>query len=216
MISKEPKVPILTTEQVEQLTKVVFLEPISPTSYDVIFVFAGTHPGHWEKTIEAYQLGLGKKVIVTGGVSPTGIKHPDWKDKTVPESKVIVSEMINAGIPKEHIDYETDSRHSLENVLNAKKLADFTNVKNMLFICKNHGAGRQYRTLAKNMSAEINYQPYGFDARYNDISVSRDNWMNTNIGRSRVFGEYLRIIHLGKIGHVLPLEEEIDGLDTSL
>ncbi|MGM1049283.1 MAG: hypothetical protein ACQEXX_24530 [Bacillota bacterium] len=83
-----PELPELTEVQINELTDIVFLpKEISPC--DAIFVFGGTHPGHWEATIDAYNKGLGKMIIVTGGVSPTGIKHENWVDKTVPEAHVI-------------------------------------------------------------------------------------------------------------------------------
>jgi hypothetical protein len=81
IIPKEPIVPTLNIHQIERLTNITFLEEIAPEPCDAIFVFAGTHPGHWEKTIEAYNKGLSKQIIVTGGVSPTGVKHAEWKDK---------------------------------------------------------------------------------------------------------------------------------------
>jgi hypothetical protein len=83
-----------------------------------------------------------------------------------------------------------------------------------LFVCKNHVAGRQYRTLAQHLPKSIsNYIPFGFNAVYRGTEVSRENWMSTEIGRARVFGEYLRIIYLGGIGHTVPLEKPIEGLE---
>jgi uncharacterized SAM-binding protein YcdF (DUF218 family) len=216
VIPKEPIVPELNKKQIEELTKITFMQESDPEVCDAIFIFAGTHPGHWEKTIEAYQKGLSKQIIVTGGVSPTGVKHPDWKDKNTPEADVIISELIKAGVKEQEIVFESRSRNTLENVLCAKEVFDFSKVKSLLFVCKNHAAGRQYRTLAQHIPNKIKYVPYGFDAVYKDISVSRENWMNTEVGRARVFGEYLRIVFLGEIGHVLPLEEKVQGLEESV
>jgi hypothetical protein len=83
----------------------------------------------------------------------------------------------------------------------------------MLFISKNHASGRQYRTLAQHIPNDITYVPYGFDAVYKGVPVTRTNWMETEIGRGRVFGEFLRILYLGEIGHVLPLEHMVSGLE---
>jgi hypothetical protein len=86
----------------------------------------------------------------------------------------------------------------------------------MLFICKNHAAGRQYRTLAQHITNPISYIPFGFDTIYNNESITRSNWMNSNRGRSRVYGEFLRINYLGAIGHVLPLEVQVKGLEEEI
>lgn len=95
-------------------------------------------------------------IIVTGGVSPTGIKHENWVDKTVPEAHVIFNKLTEAGIPLNVIVYEDRSRNTLENVLFAKEIFDFDAIESLLIVCKSHGAGRQYRTLAKHLPQKIN------------------------------------------------------------
>ena len=55
IISKTPDVPELSKEEVAFLTEVAFGQFISPQACDALFVFGGTHSGHWEKAIEAYQ-----------------------------------------------------------------------------------------------------------------------------------------------------------------
>ncbi|MCT1403733.1 hypothetical protein M4D81_32530 [Paenibacillus sp. p3-SID867] len=56
---KDPIVPELTEVQINELTDIVFLsKEILPC--DAIFVFGGTHPGHWKATIDAYNRGLGE------------------------------------------------------------------------------------------------------------------------------------------------------------
>jgi hypothetical protein len=210
-IPKDPVVPDLTEVQINELTDIVFLsKEILPC--DAIFVFGGTHPGHWEATIDAYNRGLGKMIIVTGGVSPTGIKHENWVDKTVPEAHVIVNKLTEAGIPLNVIVYEDRSRNTLENVLFAKEVFNFDAIESLLIVCKSHGAGRQYRTLAKHLPKKINYYSYGFDSNYNGQTINRENWMQSSIGRSRVLGEYLRICFYGDRGDLLRLDKKVEGL----
>ncbi|MDF2958516.1 MAG: hypothetical protein K0S39_251 [Paenibacillus sp.] len=205
-IPKDPAVPDLTAIQIARLTEIVFLDP-KVVPCDAIFVFGGTHPGHWEATIEAYREGLGQKIIVTGGVSPTGVKHEAWQDEQMPEARVIVNHLIEAGIPKGSIVYENRSRNTLENVLFAKEVFDFNSIASLLFVCKSHGAGRQYRTLAKYLPLEIRYIPYGFDAVYEGEAINRHNWMHSSKGRSRVYGEYVRICYYGDRGDILRLDD---------
>ncbi|OME92281.1 MULTISPECIES: YdcF family protein [Paenibacillus] len=214
-IPKDPVVPELTEVQINELTDIVFLsKEISPC--DAIFVFGGTHPGHWEATIDAYNRSLGKMIIVTGGVSPTGIKHENWVDKTVPEAHVIVKKLTEAGISLNVIMYEDRSRNTLENVLFAKEVFNFNAIESLLIVCKSHGAGRQYRTLAKHSPPKINYFSYGFVLSYNGQTINRENWMHSSIGRSRVFGEYLRICFYGDRGDILRLNKKVEGLTYTM
>lgn len=209
IIPKTPDVPELSAEEIDFLTEVTFGSQILPVHCDALFVFSGTHPGHWEKAIEAYQKGLVKKMIVTGGLSLTGTPHADWQGET--EAEVIISHLLVAGIPKESIFYENCSTNTLENVLFAKEVFDFNSIQSLMFICKSHVTGRQWRTLVKHLPTHLHYVPYTFDAFYKEIPISRDSWMTTEIGRSRVWGEYLRILHYGKKGDILALDLENRG-----
>jgi uncharacterized SAM-binding protein YcdF (DUF218 family) len=192
-IPKEPKVPELTDTQISELTEIVFLKEAEVLPCDAIFIFGGTHPGHWEVPIEAYRNGLSKTLMVTGGVSPTGEKYVMWEDDEKPESHVIVEKSIEAGIPEDSIVFEDRSRNTLENVLNAKEVFDFNSINSLLFVCKSHAAGRQYRTLAKYLPSHIRLIPLSFSTSYGEHTITRHNWMETAKGRSRIYGEYLRI-----------------------
>ena len=79
IIPKSPEVPKeFSNKEISFLTQSVFGKIIESQPCDVLFVFSGTHPGHWEKAIEAYQKGYVRRIIVTGGRSLTGTPHPDW------------------------------------------------------------------------------------------------------------------------------------------
>lgn len=41
-------------------------------------------------------------------------------------------------------------------MLFAKEIFDFDAIESLLIVCKSHGAGRQYRTLAKHLPQKIN------------------------------------------------------------
>jgi hypothetical protein len=204
LIPKEPNTPIFTIEQIKALTDIVFLEEKDPYPCDVIFVFAGTHSGHWEKAIEAYNRKMSSKFIVTGGFNPkVGIF----------ESHVIVQHLVDAGVPVKDIIYEDKSSNTLENVLFAKEVFNFNTVNTILFICKSYGAGSQYRTIAQHLPEKIEFVKFSFDAKFNGIFVTRDNWYKTETGRKRVWGQYLRIVEYGKKGDLLPLKGQIEGFE---
>jgi uncharacterized SAM-binding protein YcdF (DUF218 family) len=214
LIPKEPNVPQLTDEQISELTEIIFLKEVEVVPCDAIFIFGGTHPGHWEVPIEAYNKGLGKTLIVTGGFSPTGVKHAAWEYGETPEAHVIVNKLKEAGISEANIVFEDRSRNSLENVLFAKEVFDFNRINSLLFVCKSHGAGRQYRSLAKHLPSHLSYIPLAFGTTFSeDAAITRHNWMETPKGRSRVYGEYLRIWYYGNRGDFLPLEKPVRELE---
>lgn len=144
---------------------------------------------------------------MTGGRSLTGTPHPDWNEHT--EAEVIIQHLMAAGIPEEAIKSENSSSNTLENVLFAKEIFDFNTVETVMFICKSHATGRQWRTLAQHLPKHLRYIPYTFNAFYKDVEIGRDSWMNTDIGKSRVWGEYLRLLHYGEKGDILKLDVEL-------
>lgn len=147
VIPKYPDVPTLTKKQIDQITEITFLKETTPQKCDAIFVFGGSHPGNWQAPLKAYQQGLGNQIIVTGGTSLHGMKHPSWNYGDLSEAEVIVNKLMEHGVPKDVIIFETNSLHSIANVMEAKKIFDFTKINRLLFVCKSLGAGRQYRVL---------------------------------------------------------------------
>ncbi|PFA67662.1 hypothetical protein CN378_09040 [Bacillus sp. AFS015802] len=207
-IPREPYVPHLTLSEIEFLTELTFGLEVKPKECDALFVFSGTHSWHWEKSVEAYDEGYVRKIIVTGGRSLTGVPHPEWegnRQENLSEAGIIISHLLQAGIPSHSIVYEEKSTNSLENVLYAKKVFDFNTVHSLMVVCKGHATGRQLRTLQKHLPDGIEYIPYTFPTTYEENEVDRYNWMESDIGRKRVWGEYLRIEKYGKMGHLLPL-----------
>ncbi|MGF2615831.1 YdcF family protein [Rossellomorea vietnamensis] len=205
IISKEPDTPQFTETRVKDLTTIVFGERKELKNCDALFVFSGTHPGHWEKAIEAYQRGLCKKVIVTGGKSLTGVPHPNWGCETLNEADVIISHLLDGGVPFDKIIKENKSSNSLENVLFAKEIFDFSSLRSLMFICKSHAAGRQERTLRKHLGEHLEFIPFSFAAEYKGIKIERETWSESETGRSRVWGEFLRILTYGERGDIASL-----------
>jgi uncharacterized SAM-binding protein YcdF (DUF218 family) len=205
IISKEPGAPDFSEKKIKDLTEIVFGEKKKKISCDALFVFSGTHPGHWKKAIEAYKKGYCSEIIVTGGKSLTGVPHPDWPDDSVKEADVIISQLLKAGIQQEKVFHENQSTNSLENVLYAKGIYDFTRIQRLMYICKSHVAGRQERTLRKHLGEHLEFIPFAFDAEYQGVVVNRGSWSETETGRNRVWGEFLRIITYGEKGDISPL-----------
>ncbi|MET3558462.1 uncharacterized SAM-binding protein YcdF (DUF218 family) [Streptococcus rupicaprae] len=200
IISKTPAVPKMSQKDIEYLTDLIFGPGCEPALCDALFIFSGTHHGHWQKAIEAYKKGYCQTIIVTGGKSLTGKPHPDWKGNT--EADVIVSHLLKAGVPQNCIVSENRSTNSLENVIHAKEIFNFNSIQSLMVICKSHATGRQLRTLDRHLPKDIKFIPYSFDTTYQDVKITRHNWMLSEVGKSRVWGEYLRIKLYGERGDI--------------
>jgi uncharacterized SAM-binding protein YcdF (DUF218 family) len=198
----------LSTELVREITEIVFEDPNPPVKpCDVIFVFGGTNPGLWQTAARAFQAGLGKTVVVTGGHKPGVNHHIAWVDGSTPEADVITRELVKLSVPEDCIVCENRSTNSLENVLFAKEVYDFSGVKTILAVCKNYGAGRQCRTLRRQMDW-VEVIPYPFDTEAADsaIFVTRDTWMEHEMTRALVLNQVLKMVRYARLGHLQPLE----------
>ncbi|GAB4577997.1 MAG: YdcF family protein [Anaerolineales bacterium] len=206
---------VLTPDVIQEITAIVFDFPSLPIQpCDVIFVFGGSHPGLWLTAAEAYHKGLGNTIIVTGGHKPGVHYHFTWTDGTTPESHVITRELIKLSVPINAIVYEDQSTNSLDNVLFAKRVYDFSNITSILVVCKNYGVGRQCRTLKQHLAKSVNIIPYPFDTEAgNGPFITRYTWMNYEQSKSFVFAQAMKIYRYGKLGHLVPVEHISPALE---
>lgn len=213
-IPKYPKVPDLTENQIDEMTKIVFCEDKELSSSDVIFVFGSTQPGCYHKSLEAYNKKLGKEIVVSGGRSGLAHKHKDLGYGNKSEANIIFKNLVAGGVPAEKIFLEDKSTNSKENIIYAKKIYDFSKINSILFISKNYAAGRQYRTLRKHLPKNIKITSFGYNIYFDDgRTFDRYNWMNYAESASLVFGEYLRIVYYGQMGDIENIIEPIKGLE---
>lgn len=133
----------MTPALIQEITTIVFDYPSPPIQpSDVIFIFGGSHPGLWQTAAEAYHKGLGRDIVITGGRKPGVQHHYTWVDGDTPEAQVILRELVKLSVPESIIFYEDKSTNSLDNVLFAKEIYDFSRVRRILVVCKNYGVGR--------------------------------------------------------------------------
>ena len=179
----------------------------------MLFVFGGTHPGSWKTAFELFRANQIEQIILTGGIKPGAIRHSSWTYGDRPESHVMRELLLALGVPDSSIIMEDQSVDTLQNILFAKELFDFTSIQTLGFVCKSYAAGRQLRTLKKHLPGYISFIAFPFTTSpWEDHRISRYNWMNTTVGRAYVYGEYLRILHYGQKGDLIPLSNKISGL----
>lgn len=193
LIPREPEMPALNATQLAEVTAMVFGPDVAIQPGDLIFVFSAPQVGIWETTLAAWQAGLAPQVFVTGGQSKTADAQYHQLVGTRTENAIITEKLVAGGIPAAELVGENRSSNSLENVVFATEVFDFATIKRLLFVTKAHVVGRHWRTLKQYLPATVELIPYSFVAEYNGVTVSRDNWHLSEVGRARVWGEYLRI-----------------------
>ncbi len=106
------------------------------------------------------------------------MKHPSWNFGDLSDAEVIVNKLMEHGGTKRCYHVRENSLHSIANVMEAKKIFDFTKINRLLFVCKSLGAGRQYRVLKKHLPKTITCIPYTFDTSFDgEFIINRYNWM---------------------------------------
>lgn len=210
--------PLLSPSLVEEITHIIFGDPIKPKPCDVIFIFGGSHPGLWENGAQAYFKGLSEDIIVTGGYKPSALHHFSWQDGTSPESEVIRRELIILGVPEKNIYIETQSTNTYENVRFALEAYNFSTVTSILAICKSYAVGRQVRTLRAQLESRVKIIPYPFDTHLGGDGpfITRENWMDFQESRAYMFANVLKIYQYGRAGHLLPVDHLSDELKIIL
>ncbi len=218
IIPKFPCVPPLTSDEIEIITQSVFLPVTEVSPCELIFVFGCPDVAIVEKAYEAYKSGLGKIILISGGINPNPkIELKDWIYKDIPESKIIKSGLMGRNISEDVIITEEKSVNSIENVVYAKEIFDFTSISSILFISKSMAAGRQYGLLRAHFPHIKKIVPYPYDSTLGDSDriVTRSNWTLDEQSKSFVFGSYLRLILFSRKGFIEKVKE-IENIEKSL
>jgi uncharacterized SAM-binding protein YcdF (DUF218 family) len=214
-IPKFPSVPPLSAAQIRALTELVFRPDLTERTvpcYDLLFVFGGSHPEIWITAAHAYQQGIIKQVLITGGYKENATRHHTWTYARTPEAHVIRDKLVELGVPKEKMVWEDQSANSLENVRFGLQLVDVSRLSAILFVSKAYAVGRQHRTLTRHLPEGITLAAYPALTTIGKIPVTSWGWSRVSAHRAVVYGEYLRMVAYGKRGHLTPLEKEITGL----
>jgi len=135
--------------------------------------------------------------------------------QNVSEAELTLDAIDQMRFPNIVFHTETGSTNSLENVTESLKNPEFACCKSILMIFKTHDVGRGYLTLRKFFpTAKILLQ--SFDVIYSgqDKAITKDNWHTFDFGRSRVWGEFLRIKKYGERGDIA--YDEVRGLVTDI
>lgn len=200
-VERNPETPEFSEEVIKLLTELCFRpdDPLEPV--DLIFEFSS--PRHPEKTIEILEellkQNIAKKVFITGGI-PNFLDSPKINK---PESELFLEKMNISKFPDVKFFSETKSTNTLANVTEALKVLDFSNYSKILFIFKHHDSMRGYLTLKKFLPhAKIIQRTFSYMYSGTDRPLTESTWYTYDFGRSRVWGEFLRIKKYGQRGDI--------------
>ena len=202
-IPRNPEAPDLDDESIKLLTQLCFRQDDKTERVDLIFVY-GTATCSIAKRMARVVLDLLNKnvcdkVIITGGFT----NKSDTKKFSKAESDLLIDEIDVDKYNRVEFIIENKSFNMLENVTEALRILDFSNYKKILFIFKSHAAGRGYLTLRKYLpKTEILQKTFNTKYSKAELEINRDNWHTFDFGRSRVWGEFLRIRKYGQRGDI--------------
>lgn len=206
-IQRRPQLPILNKDIIDLLSDLCFKEdPI--TESDLIFAFGtNTAPKKLAKTIEYLLLEkFTKQVIITGGIA----NYNDSGLTNIAESKIIY-ELIDVNKFSDVKFYlEEESKNNLENVNNAKKIIDFTKIDSVICLSHSYASSRSVQSLRNVFNGRIQSFPYDIPSENKNILIRKNNWWKTELGKSLVWGEFLRFKKYGIRGDFSLTEEMKD------
>ncbi|WP_316810104.1 ElyC/SanA/YdcF family protein [Pedobacter heparinus] len=209
-IVKVPQGPDMDAELIAALTSLCFQEE-SLVPSDLLFVF-GSNVQHREiADIISYMLNmeLVNQVLITGGVA--NYKNSFYK-------KEAESEQIKSFIPMEkyggkQIYTENKSKNIIENIVEARKVFSFKNIRSMTFLSHSYASTRAVLSLKRFFPAiALHCIPLPLPTDHLKYPISKQMWSKTAYGRGLIWGEYLRLKTYGERGD-FPITEIRNSLD---
>ncbi len=189
---RELKLPLdSSAEQIKVITRVVFMNH-NPKPAEVLFIF-GTVQANWAQLSHEILRGDYKRIVLAGRIGPR------FFEDNIPIAIEMRDKLVSLGVPLELISFQSESDNTYEDV---KCSLDLIGIPSSItYAAKAHHSGRCQRTLRK-FFPEIQLNPHIINAKYGDIEVSELNWMKTEIGQGRVYGEYQRILKYSSKGDI--------------
>lgn len=213
-IPRLPTPPPLNERLIAQLTSLIYRNDDPPSPTDIIFVFGTSRSvERCAATVRGLlNAGVASTVVISGGVP----RYAD-SNKTVetPESATILRAIGPAARPDVAFLMETRSWNTRDNV--AFAIEDHPSIaaaRDIAFVVPAHGGGRGYLTLRKFFPTARLLQHTYSSPLHDGTPIDRSMWYETETGRRRIWGEYLRIKEYGEKGDIAT--EEIQELLRSI
>jgi len=200
-IERNPTAPRLNKKAIDLITQLCFRKDDQIQKVDGIFLFSTAfRVKELARLVENLLLAnVSKKVFITGGFSPLVVSL--GLNRT--EADLVLDEIDRERFRDVDFFIERKSTNTLENVTETLKIPEFSQCERILFVFKSHAAGRGYLTLKKFFPQAKIFQKT-LPGKYPGVEkeITRDNWHTFSFGRSRVWGEFLRIKTYGSRGDI--------------
>ena len=202
-IPREVAAEDLQPEDIEHITRTVFVTSEFQPASDLLFIF-GTSTidgGVLEAVARACLQARFPKVLVTG------LSGRLYSKTGKPLARIMPNKLIARGVPSDIILVQDRSTNTLEDVAFSLDVLEKHNISpdSIAFLCKAHHSGRCLRTLRKFFPSQT-LSPVTYLAKYEGVQVSKADWYKHPVSRGRVCGEYLRIIKYTERGDIAPLQ----------
>lgn len=209
-IKRKPDIPNLTLQSIKLLSELCFKED-TLEKVDLIFAF-GTNiaPQILARKIEfLLENKYSESVIITGGIASYNDNHKS----SVAESEIIYNYIEKTKIPtNSKFILEKKSKNTIENVLLAKELVDFNKIKSGICLSHSYASRRSVQTLRNIYSRKIISFPFNIPIdKQNSSYIQCNNWHKTQLGKSLVWGEFLRLKTYGRRKD-FPLTKEMEEI----
>lgn len=121
-----------------------------------------------------------------------------------PLAHILRDNLLAQGIPAAAILVQATSTNTYEDArFSLDKWPELSSLAGIMFLAKARHSGRCFRTLRK-LFPDTRLNALTYDAEYDGIIVSEQNWQAYSISRGRVYGEYLRIKKYAAQGDIAP------------
>lgn len=201
-IERNPKIPFFTEKIVKLLTELCFCPDDRIEPVDLIFVFGSSSSLKKIKDLikELLDQNISLEVFISGDGS---LYNNALKTSGKSESFSILQKINPRIYPKVKFYLEDKSNNTLENVTEALKVLDIRRYKSILYIAKSHASKRCYLTLRKfTQNTKLLRKTFNRLYPNTNTELSRDAWHTFGFGKSRVWGEFLRIKTYGERGDI--------------
>ena len=168
------------------------------TSSDVIVLLEGDGLNRYEKAVNLFKTNLGKKIIFSGGIV-------DYEYGSYPYEEVI-PHILNAGIDKDYVIHEGNSKNTKEQAVEVIRLAEKNNWKKLILVATHDHQYRAYLTFLKEV-LNLNKNIILYNAPVRNLKWFEETGWGSRI--ARLENEFDRIEKYFKEWHLASFQEAI-------
>lgn len=181
----------------EKIIAIIDNDVLQPS--DAIILLEGDGLNRYPKAVELYKRNIASKIVFSGGII-------DYNYGSFPFSDILPY-MLQAGIPKSNILYESNSLNTREQAIEIVKLSLLNSWRRIVLVASYEHQYRAYLTFLREiLDTKSNIILYNAPAR--DFGwFAKSDW---GFRFERLEQEFIRIEKYSKLGHLASCREIID------